>query len=283
MWPGERRHVVARLESFIADRARAYAAARDYPADPGTSAVSPYLALGQLSIGECLRAAVVANPGASPLDAGEAGITTWISELIWREFYIHVMAAFPRVCMGRAFRPETERIAWNDRPDHLRAWATGMTGIPIVDAGMRQLLAEGWMHNRVRMVTAMFLSKNLLLDWRLGEQHFMRHLVDGFLASNNGGWQWSASTGTDAAPYFRIFNPVSQGRRFDPEGAYVRKYVPELCTLDASVIHEPWTIPPLVRPRVGYPDPIVDLGKTREAAIQAFSRAIGRPDPARGD
>jgi deoxyribodipyrimidine photo-lyase len=165
---------------------------------------------------------------------------------------------------------QTERITWNDNAAHLEAWKAGRTGIPIVDAGMRQLLATGWMHNRIRMVTAMFLTKNLFIDWREGERFFMRHLVDGFFASNNGGWQWSASTGTDAAPYFRIFNPVSQGQKFDADGEYVRTWVPELRAVTDGAIHELHEMPRLLRSQIDYPDPIVDLGESREKAIEAF-------------
>ena len=148
--------------------------------------------------------------------------------------------------------------------------ATGQTGIPIVDAGMRQLLATGWMHNRVRMITAMFLSKNLLIDWRLGEAWFMQHLIDGDLAANNGGWQWCASTGTDAAPYFRVFNPISQSQKFDPQGLYIRKWLPELAHLDNKSIHEPYAKNPDLS--LNYPHPIVDLKSSRLRAIETFKQ-----------
>jgi deoxyribodipyrimidine photo-lyase len=172
--------------------------------------------------------------------------------------------------MNRAFQKPTEAIRWNENAAHFDAWTRGRTGVPIVDAAMRQLATTGFMHNRLRMVAAMYLTKNLFLDWRLGEAFFMRHLVDGFLASNNGGWQWSASTGTDAAPYFRIFNPVSQSRRFDEQGEFIRRYVPELRDLDAETIHEPWTLPGLLRQGLDYPSPLVDLSKSRADAIEAF-------------
>ncbi|MDX2132831.1 MAG: deoxyribodipyrimidine photo-lyase [Planctomycetota bacterium] len=278
LWPAGESHARARLAHFAAESIRPYKDRRDYPGEDGTSILSPYLAVGAISSRQCLAAAIDANRGArSPLDSGLAGPVHWISELVWREFYIHIMVGFPRVCMHRAFQPATERIRWADNPAHLHAWQRGRTGVPIVDAGMRQLLTTGWMHNRVRMIAAMFFTKNLFLDWRLGESWFMRHLIDGFLASNNGGWQWSASTGTDAAPYFRIFNPVSQSRKFDPDGAYIRRYVPELAGLDAKSIHEPWTIPGLLRAGVEYPDPLVDLGASRERAIEAFREIKGTP------
>ncbi len=274
LWPAGEAHARARLESFVARRIASYKRDRDFPATDGTSALSPYLNIGCVSVRQCVHAAIEANAGSrSPLDAGNEGITHWISELIWREFYIHIMVGFPRVCMGRAFQPATEAIRWHERREHLDAWKAGRTGVPIVDAGLRQMLATGWMHNRVRMIAAMYLTKNLFIDWREGERHFMRHLVDGFLASNNGGWQWSASTGTDAAPYFRIFNPVSQSQKFDPDGAYIRRWVPELGDVEGEAIHEPWTLPALLRSRLDYPEPLVDLSRSRAAAIDAF-RAI---------
>jgi deoxyribodipyrimidine photo-lyase len=271
LWPAGEDHARKRLATFIAERGRDYKASRDFPAVDGTSGLSAHLAIGTLSPRRCVEAAVAANAASkSPLDSGSEGLVTWISEVIWREFYVHILAGFPRVCMHRAFQPSTEAIRWNDNPAHFKAWCEGRTGVPIVDAGMRQLVATGWMHNRVRMVTAMYFSKNLFLDWRLGEKFFMQHLVDGFLASNNGGWQWSASTGTDAAPYFRIFNPVSQSQRFDPEGTYLKRWIPELRGLSADSIHDPSALPPLARAGLAYPSPIVDLSRTREAAIAAF-------------
>jgi len=214
---------------------------------------------------DCLRAAIKANGG--KLRNGKNGLDTWISELIWREFYRHILVGYPRVSMSQPFKAATRKIKWNSNDEHLAAWKEGRTGFPIVDAGMRQLQAEGWMHNRVRMITAMFLTKDLFMDWRLGEQHFMRHLIDGDLASNNGGWQWSASTGTDAAPYFRIFNPTSQSTKADPDGDYIRRYVAELSEVTGKAIHDP---PADLREKLGYPLPLVDHKKARQAAIEAF-------------
>jgi len=165
-----------------------------------------------------------------------------ISELRWRDFYAHVLHHFPRV-EADTFRPEYRHLVWEGDPAHSASWQAGRTGYPLVDAGMRERAPTGFMHNQVRMVVASFLTKDLLLDWRRGERHFMRTLVDGDLASNNGGWQWAASTGTDAQPYFRIFNPVLQGRRFDPDGAYVRRWLPELSRLPARWMHRPWEAP----------------------------------------
>jgi len=277
LWPGGEREAAARLKRFAEVAIGEYHARRDFPASAATSTLSPYLSVGAISPRRCMesscRAAGIGLDELGPrtFDAMPPGPRTWISELIWREFYIHVLVGFPRVCMGRAFQPLADRIRWNENDQHFDAWRRGVTGVPIVDAGMRQLSATGWMHNRVRMVTAMFLSKNLFLDWRLGERHFMRSLVDGCFASNNGGWQWSASTGTDAAPYFRIFNPVSQSRANDARGDYIRQWVPELAHLSDSDIHDPReSLPPLAFERLGYPRPLVDLVVSRARAIEAF-------------
>lgn len=272
LWPAGEGEANRRLEAFVADRLEEYKDRRDDPADTGTSTLSPYLALGVTSPAICLRPVLERTGGR--LDKGGRGEVAWINEILWREFYRHIVVGFPRVCMGRAFRREYEAIPWRDDPEGLEAWKRGQTGYPIVDAGMRCLLETGWMHNRVRMITAMFLTKHLLIDWREGERHFMRHLVDGDLASNNGGWQWSASTGTDAQPYFRIFNPVSQSRRFDPEGAFIRRWVPELRALDGKVIHEPWASP-LAASSVDYPPPVVDQKAGRERALSTFEAARG--------
>jgi deoxyribodipyrimidine photo-lyase len=273
LWPAGEHAAKKQLAAFICERGSAYKDQRDFPARPGTSVLSPHLNIGTISCRQCLSAAVAANPvggSRSPLDSGDPGIVHWISELGWREFYLHILKGFPRVCMHRAFQPATEQIRWSDNDDHFHAWCQGKTGVPIVDAGIRQMLTTGWMHNRVRMIVAMYLTKNLFIDWRRGETFFMRHLIDGFLASNNGGWQWSASTGTDAAPYFRIFNPVSQSQKFDPAGDYIRRFVPSLHNLDSDSIHEPWEIPSLLRGKLDYPEPLVDLSASREAAIEAF-------------
>jgi deoxyribodipyrimidine photo-lyase len=176
------------------------------------------------------------------------------------------------------FRHDYDDLVWEDDPRGFEAWCRGLTGYPIVDAGMRQLRATGWMHNRVRMITASFLTKDLLIDWRAGERFFFERLVDGDRASNNGGWQWAASTGTDAQPYFRIFNPVSQGRRWDPEGRYVRRWVPELRGAPAASLHAPWTAP---TPPADYPPPVVDHAERRERALERFEQARARRPDAR--
>lgn len=267
-WPAGEKCARGRLAVFARQRLDAYKEDRDLPAVDGTSALSPYLVSGVLSLRQCLAAALEANHGR--LDTGSTGAVQWISELIWREFYKHILVGFPRVCRHRAFQPVTERIGWNDNDDHFRAWCEGRTGYPIVDAAMRQLVQTGWMHNRLRMIVAMFLSKNLFLDWRRGEKFFMQHLIDGDLSANNGGWQWSASTGTDAAPYFRVFNPYSQSKKCDPDGVFIRRFVPELAGVEGPAIHDPSSIPMLLRASLDYPEPIVDCTATRARAIEAF-------------
>lgn len=265
-WPAGEEAASERLTAFADDAMRDYDTARDLPAQHGTSRLSAYLAAGVVSPVQCLYVALSINQG--ELDSGQSGVQTWVTEIIWREFYIHLLALNPHLSKHKPMQPHTEQVRWRDSAEDLEAWQAGRTGIPIVDAAMKQLTALGWMHNRLRMVTAMFLSKNLLLDWRQGEQWFMQHLVDGDLASNNGGWQWSASTGADAAPYFRVFNPVSQSQRFDPEGAFIRQWLPELASLSNKEIHQP---APAARQRLDYPDPIVDLSSSRRRAIEAFA------------
>jgi len=266
LWPAGEREAMKRLRLFGRLKLKSYPEQRDIPAVAGTSILSPYLAVGAVSPQQCLRLALQHRQ-----EAGE-GAACWINELAWRDFYQHLVVAFPQICKGRPFKTETARIAWRDAPHDFERWCQGNTGVPIVDAGMRQLLATGWMHNRVRMITAMFLSKNLLIDWRRGEAYFMEHLIDGDFAANNGGWQWSASTGTDAVPYFRVFNPFSQAARFDPEGIYIRRFVPALKTVDTADLHDPLRLEK-VRPS-GYPEVIVDLKKSRLAAIAAF-KSVG--------
>jgi len=275
LWPAGETAAQKRLTAFVERRIAAYARSRDYPAIEGTSRLSPYLAAGVISVRSCLRA--VQEAGDNEARSRPSGPDTWFNELIWREFYRHVLVGFPRVSMGRAFRIETDRLEWSQDPARFAAWCEGRTGFPIVDAAMRQLTRTGWMHNRLRMIVAMFLTKDLLLDWRLGERFFMRHLIDGDLASNNGGWQWAASTGTDAAPYFRIFNPLSQSRRFDPDGEFIRQYLPELRGLDNRSVHDPSRLPSEQRAAVDYPDPICDHAASRVEIIRRFRALRHRP------
>ncbi len=256
------------LDQFIEDQVKNYQAERDFPNIQGTSQLSAYLNIGILSIRQCLNALFRDQQGYFHIY--NIGQQTWLDELLWREFYQHILFDFPRISKHLPFKQATQKLQWRNAPEDLKAWQMGRTGIPIVDAGMRQLLNTGWMHNRVRMIVAMFLCKNLLIDWRLGEQWFMQHLIDGDLAANNGGWQWCASTGTDSVPYFRIFNPVSQSQRFDAQGDYIRKWVPELAHLDAKTIHEPYAKNSNIE--LDYPKPIVDLKQSRIRAIEAFKQ-----------
>lgn len=272
LWPAGEQAALQRLARFADEQVAYYQDERDFPAKPGTSQLSPYLAAGVVSPRQCLHAALAANAG--EFDSGNPGVVTWINELLWREFYKHILVGYPRVSMHRAFRLETEAVPWRHAPEELAAWQEGRTGLPIIDAAMRQLRETGWMHNRLRMIVAMFLTKNLLIDWREGERFFMRHLIDGDLAANNGGWQWSASTGTDAAPYFRIFNPISQSQKFDPDGRFIRQWVPELAGLNKRDIHDPASLGGLFAPG-GYPRPIVDLSRSRERALAAFKNLAG--------
>ncbi|EXA65977.1 FAD binding domain of DNA photolyase family protein [Acinetobacter baumannii 348935] len=266
LWPADDQTALDLLDDFIEDKMAHYKTDRDLPAVDGTSRLSPYLNIGILSIRQCMQA--LFQDGYFQIE--DVGQQTWLDELLWREFYLQTLFDFPRVSKHQPFKQNTNKIQWRNAPEDLAAWQQGQTGIPIVDAGMRQMLATGWMHNRVRMITAMFLCKNLLIDWRLGESWFMQHLIDGDLAANNGGWQWCASTGMDAVPYFRIFNPVSQSLKFDPNGDYIRKWVPELTHLDAKSIHEPYAKNPDLE--LDYPKPIVDLKASRVRAIEAFKQ-----------
>lgn len=261
-WPAGEDVAAARLSRFLADQADRYEESRDIPSQGGTSKLSPYLSNGSLSIKQCLSAALTLNRDkfkGGPIDA-------WITELIWREFYHHVVALYPHVSRGQAFRRQYDQIQWRNSPADLAAWKAGETGYPFVDAGMKQLINTGWMHNRLRMITAMFLTKHLLIDWREGERFFMQHLIDGDFAANNGGWQWSASTGTDAVPYFRIFNPSTQGRRFDPEGHYVKTFLPQLAAVQKRDLYEPTA----KVTDIDYPAPIVDHKFARDRALATF-------------
>ena len=260
-WLADEEGALQQLRNFCRERADAYREQRDFPAETGTSKLSAALALGLLSPRQCL-ARLQAEAGDSIWDP-KSNPGTWLNELLWRSFYHQVAFHFPRVVMGRAFQPETEAIAWGNNPELFAAWQEGRTGYPIVDAGMRQLAETGWMHNRLRMITASFLCKHLHIDWRWGERHFLQQLIDADFASNNGGWQWAASTGTDAAPYFRIFNPTTQSQRFDAQGRFIRHYVPELATLSNKAIHQPGATGT-------YPAPIVDHRASRETTLALF-------------
>jgi deoxyribodipyrimidine photo-lyase len=258
-----------RLRRFLEEAVARYPKDRDRPAVDGTSRLSPYLRFGAISARTCVHAAL----DAAAVDPRLArGVEKWVDELVWREFYAALLEREPRL-LREPQRLEYAAVVWERDPHALAAWREGRTGYPFVDAGMRQLLATGWMHNRVRMLAASFLVKDLLLDWRAGERWFLRRLVDGDPASNDGGWQWCAGTGTDASPWFRIFNPVTQGERFDPEGAYVRRFVPELRRVPDRFVHRPWEAP---SPPAGYPPPRVDHAERRALALARYRAARGR-------
>ncbi|WP_420643906.1 cryptochrome/photolyase family protein [Candidatus Leptofilum sp.] len=265
------------LKEFAQNRIDRYAQDRNTVSLGGTSQLSPYLRFGMLSARQAVVTAVTCLQNATSKEARK-GADTWLSELIWREFYVHILHHFPHV-LHRSFRPEYDNIAWRNKEDEFEAWCNGRTGYPLVDAAMRQLTSSGWMHNRARMVVASFLVKDLLIDWRWGEKFFMQHLVDGDPAANNGGWQWTAGTGTDAAPYFRIFNPISQSKKFDSRGEYIRRWVPELADVPNDYIHQPWEMPPMVQKsancKIGedYPEPIVNHYEARDWTLEAYKEA----------
>jgi deoxyribodipyrimidine photo-lyase len=264
--PAGERAALELLRKFMAGPVYAYDANRNFPAVEGTSNLSPHLRAGTIGIRTILAELKKARAKATSVQS--PGCDVFLNELIWREFYLQVLHNFPHVTKG-AFRPEYDQLAWSDNREYFVAWCEGRTGYPIVDAAMRCLNATGTMHNRLRMIVAMFLTKDLLINWQLGERYFMKQLVDGDLAANNGGWQWSAGTGTDAAPYFRIFNPVSQGEKFDAEGKFVRRWIPELKDFPDDLIHQPWENP-LLLAKTKYPPRIVLHEEQREKCLALF-------------
>lgn len=252
----------------------AYAEERDIPFADATSQLSPYLRFGMISPRLAALGAYTAQSNAAN-EKAKKGAKTWLSELIWRDFYLNILAEFPHVRAG-AFRPEYNAVPWDNNEEHFEAWCQGETGYPFVDAAMRQLTTIGWMHNRARMVVGSFLVKDLLIDWRWGERWFMQQLVDGDPGANNGGWQWVAGTGTDAAPYFRIFNPLSQSEKFDPQGDYIRHWIPTLRAVSTKFIHAPWEMSDAEQKRVqciigkDYPAPMIDHKWARERTLDAY-------------
>lgn len=236
-WPLAKEYERTALPTFLHNKVKNYAQQRDIPSIKGTSGISPYLAAGVISPRYVLISLL--NQFPDLIMASDSEEFSWLNEIIWREFYRHLMFHEQKLCKHLCFKESYQTVQWNNNEILFNAWCEGKTGYPLVDAAMRQLNQTGWMHNRLRMVVASFLTKHLLIDWRLGEKYFMQHLIDGDLASNNGGWQWAASTGCDSQPYFRIFNPVRQSERFDPKGKFIRKYLPELKNIPDKYIHLP--------------------------------------------
>ncbi|NLH81956.1 MAG: deoxyribodipyrimidine photo-lyase, partial [Phyllobacteriaceae bacterium] len=277
--PGEA-GATARLAAFVADGLARYAEERDRPDRDGVSRLSPHLRFGEISP-FAVWAAVKARVATAPTTAASA--EKFLAEIGWREFAHHLLFHAPDLA-ERNLQPRFDALAWRDDPAFVAAWRRGRTGYPLVDAGMRQLWETGWMHNRVRMVAASFLVKHGLVDWRVGEAWFWDTLVDACPANNPMGWQWVAGTGADAAPFFRVFNPVAQGEKFDPDGGYVRRWVPGTAALPNAVVHAPWTASPAVLAAAGVrldetlPRPIVDHAAARRRALDAFA-ATARPDP----
>lgn len=272
-----------RLAEFIQEDITAYDVSRDVPSRHGTSHLSAYLTIGAISARQCYLQARAAQDKLHGNDGDNDDINRWISELAWRDFYRHVLADKPRLIYHHAYKEDVDKkINWSYNDDDFKAWMTGKTGVPLVDAAMRSLNTTGFMHNRLRMVTAMFLTKDLLIDWRLGERYFMQQLIDGDFASNNGGWQWSASTGTDSAPYFRIMNPFSQAKSHDPDAIFIKTWLPELKGVPASTLHSEDKMRKALSPSgkktggsfadIDYPLPIVEHKEARKLAIAEFKK-----------
>lgn len=268
------------LTSFLLEKVKRYKEQRDYPAIQGTSLLSAHLRFGTIGIRSLVSKSLTLLADASE-ESEKASIETFFSELIWRDFYFQILDNFP-IVERESFQPACRNLKWENRSDYFEAWKAGRTGFPIVDAAMRQLNETGWMHNRLRMIVSSFLTKDLLIDWRWGEKYFMQKLVDGDMAANNGGWQWSASTGTDAQPYFRIFNPTSQSEKFDATGRFIKTFVPELKFVPEKFIHSPSELlqkSPLLEKELGvklgrdYPLPIVEHHVQREKALAMFKAA----------
>ncbi|MCU4674631.1 deoxyribodipyrimidine photo-lyase [Catenovulum sp. 2E275] len=260
--------ILERLRRFCKEQVADYKKQRDFPLLDATSCLSPYLAVGSISPRQAINR-LIAEQGDDVFSA-ESGSATWLSELIWREFYRHLTAVYPKISKGFAVKSEYQNLNWQNDKTQFKAWCEGKTGFPIVDAAMRQLNQTGWMHNRLRMITASFLVKDLQINWRWGEQYFMRQLIDGDYAANNGGWQWSASTGHDAAPYFRVFNPTTQSERFDPKGLFIKKYCPELEAVPQKYIHQPHAFLKQIKAGGDYPAPLVEHKVARQITLQMY-------------
>ncbi|OCL02033.1 hypothetical protein AOQ84DRAFT_393245 [Glonium stellatum] len=276
LWPAGEHEAFQRLGRFLTEKIGRYKDTRNFPAAMSTAVVSVHHSAGTLAARTSVRMARDVN-STKKLDGGNDGIKGWISEVAWRDFYKHVLTNWPYVCMYKPFKYKYTNIEWEYNNDHFKAWCEGKTGFPIVDASMRQLNTIGYMHNRCRMIVASFLAKDLLLDWRLGERYFMEHLIDGDFASNNGGWGFSASTGVDPQPYFRIFNPLLQSEKFDVDGEYIRKWVEELRDVEGKAVHDPYGRGAgNIAKKNGYPKPIVEHSQCRDRALARYKAGIGR-------
>lgn len=265
-WPISEEFGHQLFENFNHQLLADYQINRDRPDLKATSSLSTYLSLGILSPRQCFYPVLFSNQ--MQVLEGKQGSVCWLNELIWREFYRHIVVAFPKVCRQQSFKPNSDLAQWNDNKQDFELWSHGNTGYPIVDAAIKQLLNTGWMHNRLRMIVAMFLSKHLLIDWRKGEAFFNYYLVDADFCSNNGGWQWSASTGADSVPYFRIFNPITQAKRFDPEGEFICHYLPKLKPLPAKLRHFPQAN---IRQSLDYPQAMVEHKFAYQRALKRFA------------
>ncbi|ORX96807.1 photolyase [Clohesyomyces aquaticus] len=279
LWPAGEIAALERLERFLTEKVGRYAATRNFPAENTTARVSVHHAAGTLAARTSVRLARDVN-STKKLDGGNEGIKSWISEVAWRDFYRHVLVHWPYVCMNKPFKYEYTHIPWENSPTHFSLWTRGLTGYPIIDASMRCLRSTSYLHNRLRMVVASFLAKHLLLDWRLGEQYFMTHLIDGDFSSNSGGWGFASSAGVDPQPYFRVFNPWLQSRKFDAEGVFIREWVEELRDVPVGEdVHDPYGAggeAEKVARRNGYPRPVVEHRFARERCLGRYKAGIGR-------
>lgn len=277
LWPVGEAEANTRLQKFIETRISKYHENRNLPAANHTSSLSAHLATGTLAARTAVREALKAAKRKAPTPDRDNGTMMWIGEVAWRDFYKHVLAAWPYICMNVPFKPEYNNIEWEYDDDNFKAWTEGRTGYPLIDAAMRQVHHMAYMHNRVRMNVASFLAKHLMIDWRMGERWFMEHLIDGDFASNNGGWGFSASCGVDPQPYFRIFNPLLQSEKFDEAGDYIRKWVPELRDVTGKAIHDPYNRGAgAIASKNGYPKMIVEHKFARDRCLTRYKEGIGR-------
>jgi deoxyribodipyrimidine photo-lyase len=274
-WPLSDHIMQTSVATFLEGRLEYYAEERDFPALKASSLLSPYLSTGVMSVRWLATQLLQKKPDIIYDDSVEG--FSWLNELIWREFYKNLLYHCPELAKGRCFQAKYQTLSWPNNRRYYKAWCEGKTGYPLVDAAMKQLVQTGWMHNRLRMVVASFLTKHLLVDWRWGERFFMSHLIDGDLSANNGGWQWAASTGCDAQPYFRVFNPLTQSKKFDPSGEFIRTYLPELKDVPDKYVHFPHQYLASNRnlslfegDRAEYPKPIVEHKAARLAALAFF-------------